>query len=85
MAPLSLEELWPQVRQDLAARYRAVTELGRPSAAGSHREFGVHRWVYGMGFYSAPPRVLQAIRDRALAAPECSYAAAAPHRGPSPR
>jgi len=41
-------------------------------------ELGVDRWVYGMGFYSAPPPVLQAIRDRALAAPERFYAAVAP-------
>ncbi len=41
-------------------------------------ELGVDRWVYGMGFYSAPPRVLQAIRERALAAPGRFLEAVAP-------
>ncbi len=45
---------------------------------GFYWELGVERWAYGMGFYSAPPRVLQAIRERALAAPERFCDALAP-------
>lgn len=33
-------------------------------------ELTTRDYLYGMGFYAAPPRILRAVRERALAAPE---------------
>lgn len=49
-----------------------------PTMLGFYWELSPTRYVYGMGFYSAPPAVMRAVREQALAAPERFYAAVAP-------
>lgn len=45
---------------------------------GFYWELTPARYLYGMGFYSAPPLVMHAVRERALAAPDRFLAAVAP-------